>query len=350
MPLPIFFIVGRPRTGTTLLRSLFDAHPDVQIPWECQFVLNLYPEYSKLNQWDKQTLQRFYKDLLQQWQFISWNVDHDKLQSDLLAKEGNASYVEVCEVVYRNFISFYKKNDIKLIGDKNHGYTIYTDRLKKIYPDAKFIYILRDYRDNYHSVTKVDFELPVISLVVYKWKYFYKKALEAAKRYPDSFYFIRYEDLATDPQLHFSRICDFLGITYMPEVMDFYKMKDRAQETYPDDVLQKHHKSLFNPVNTSRLGLWKKSLTKRQVMIADQVAGNYADLAGYEREYKRYSIIISLLAAPGVLYARFLYFMTGIIDKFPYRLREKILSKGPLWLAGVFGKLSGKKVKERQAV
>ncbi|MGE5382543.1 MAG: sulfotransferase family protein [Omnitrophica WOR_2 bacterium] len=343
MSLPVFFIIGRPRTGTTLLRSLFDAHPNVQIPWECQFILNLYPQYGDLNYWTKEKISQFYNDLIQQWQFSAWNINHEKLKADLYELEGKNDYVTVCETVYLNFISFYNKEEIKVIGDKNHGYTIYTDRLKKLWPEAKFIYILRDYRDNYHSVTKVDFELPVVSLVVYKWKYFYKKALEASKKYPDSFYFIRYEDLATDPHLHFSKICAFLNIPYLPEVFEFYRMKEKASTIYPDDILEKHHKSLFNPINTSRLGLWKKAMNKRQVKIADYVAGEYADRAGYQREFTKYNLLTAIEAAPGVLYARFLYFMTVIIDKFPYRLREKILSKGPLMLAKVFGKTFGKR-------
>ncbi len=32
--LPFFFIIGRPRSGTTLLRTLFDVHPNVIIPLE----------------------------------------------------------------------------------------------------------------------------------------------------------------------------------------------------------------------------------------------------------------------------------------------------------------------------
>jgi len=336
---PFFFIIGRPRTGTTLLRSLFDAHPNIQIPWECQFVLNLYPRYGKITEWTKPVINEFCNDLSQQWQFSAWNIEIDKLKADLLSLGINTDYRIVCETVYMSFKSFYNKAEIEWIGDKNHGYTIYTDRLKKIFPEAKFIYILRDYRDNYHSVTKVDFELPVASLVVYKWKHFYKKALKAAEKYPDDFYFIRYEDLASDPHFYFKEICQFLNIQYLPEVFEFYRMKEKAAENYPADILEKHHKSLFNPINTSRLGLWKQSMSKRQVKIADQVAGKYADKAGYQRTYSGYSIITSFQAAPGVLYARFLYLMTSIIDKFPYRWRERILSKGPLWLAQTFGKL-----------
>jgi len=340
---PFFFIIGRPRTGTTLLRSLFDAHPNVQIPWECQFVLNLYPKYGNLELWNLETLERFYTDLLDQWQFSAWNIDHKKLKSELLQCEGENSYASICQLVYLNHISFYTKETIQLIGDKNHGYTIYTQRLKKLFPEAKFVYILRDYRDNFESVRKVDFEMPIVSLVVYKWKYFYKKALRASKKYPESFYFIRYEDLVTEPEIQFQKLCDFLDIPYIPEVFDFYKMKEKAEGKYPADILEKHHKSLFNPVNKSRMGLWEKTMTKRQIRIADHVAGKYAAQAGYLKQFEGYSFWIAIQALPGIWYARMLYFATKIIDKMPYRIREKILSKGPLWLAKVFSGLFRKK-------
>ena len=341
--IPIFFIIGRPRTGTTLIQSLFDAHPDVIIPWECQFVLNLYPAYGQISVWETADLRQFYDDLLKQWQFSTWNIDHNQLLEALLKCTGERTYRDICQVVYLNYKSLFPKGEIRLIGDKNHGYTIYTERLLKIYPEAKFIYILRDYRDNFDSVKRVDFEVPIVSLVVYKWKYFYRKAREAAERHPGAFYFLRYEDLATEPEKYFREISDFTGISYDPAVFEFYRMKGKATETYPTDVIEKHHQSLFNPINTSRLGLWKKSMTETQVRIADQVAGRYAVMAGYERRYEDFSLWIALLAMPGVFYARTIYFFTRIFDRFPYRLREKILSKGPLLIAKVFSMLFRRK-------
>ena len=337
--IPFFFILGRPRTGTTLLRALFDAHPNVQIPWECQFMLNLQPRYGKITNWTEGILETFYADLLTQWQFSSWNIDHVKLKRELRECQGISTYSRICTVVYLNYISFYSKKEVRLIGDKNHGYTIYTRRLKELFPDARFIYILRDYRDNYESVRNVDFELPIVSLVVYKWKYFYKKALKASIQYPGSFYFIRYEDLVTDPQFHFGKLCEFLDIPYVAEVFDFYKKKEEAERKYPADILEKHHKSLFNPVNTSRIGRWERSLSPRQVRIADQVAGKYASLAGYERKHRGFNAWIGLLALPGVCYGRLIYLMTSIVDRFPYRIREKLLSRGPLWIARKFSGL-----------
>ena len=334
--IPFFFIIGRPRSGTTLLRSLFDAHPNVLIPWECQFMLNLLPRYGKITIWTIETLDLFYSDLLRQWQFSAWNIDRERLQTELHACEGATTYEDVCRVVYLNHISFFPKETIRLIGDKNHGYTIYTHRLKKLLPDSKFIFILRDYRDNYQSVRNVDFEIPVVSLVVHKWRHFYCKALQASNKYPGSFYFIRYEELVNDPVHHFGKLCAFLDIPFVPGVFDFYKMKDKAEEMYPEEILKKHHKSLFNPINTSRVGLWEKSLSRRQVRIADYVAGAYADQAGYRRKYTGFNPWIAFLALPGVTYARLIYMLTHLINRFPYRLREKLLSEGPLFLAKTF--------------
>ncbi|GAB1405339.1 MAG: sulfotransferase [Lentimicrobiaceae bacterium] len=348
-PLPLFFIIGRPRTGTTLLQSLLDAHPNIQIPWECQFVLNLYPRYGKITNWSQELLLAFYDDLLKQWQFSTWNIDRYKLRADLINDAGKNTYRNICEKVYLNFISLYPKHDLRWIGDKNHGYTIYIDRLKRIYPEAKFIYVLRDYRDNFYSVTRVDFELPVVSLVTYKWKYFYRQALSASRRYPGDVLFLRYEDLAREPERYFGQVCTFLGIDYHASVFDFYKKKEEVAKTYPTDVLDKHHKSLYNPINTSRLNLWKQNLTPVQVKIADMIAGEYAVLAGYERQYVNFGMLIRLRAIPGVAYARLLYLLTHIIDRFPYRWREKILSKGPLWLAGIAAEWLNKKQQTRSA-
>ncbi len=90
----------------------------------------------------------------------------------------------------------------------------------------------------------------------------------------------------TNPEDNLRKICEFLDVPFVPGVFDFYKMKGKAEEKYPADILQKHHKSLFNPVNTSRIGLWEKSMSERQVQIADHVAGKFAEQAGYKRKYR----------------------------------------------------------------
>ncbi|MCF8230177.1 MAG: sulfotransferase [Bacteroidales bacterium] len=339
--IPIFFIVGRPRTGTTLLLKMFDAHPNVTIPWECQYIINLYSKYGKIRRWQKKELLSFYHDVMATWQFKFWSIDRERLREDVLACDPGVSYADLCKKVHLAHQSLYPKGDIQYIGDKNPGYTIYVDQLKKIYPDAKFIFINRDYRDNFYSIRNVDFELPVVSVVVYKWKHFFRKALQAKKKYPASVFFLNYEDLAANPSVKFKEVCDFLGIAFREESLEFQKKKEESLQQLKTERSRKHHRSLFEPVDTRRIGLWKNQLTEKEIRIADFVAGHYAERAGYERKFRKARLKTRFRSYPGILYAKMIYILTSIVDIFPYKSRAFILNKGPLMLVKVFMKLRG---------
>jgi len=349
--IPFFFVVGRPRSGTTLLRTLFDAHPNISFPPECQFIVNLYPKYGKLVEWNSKLLTEFYNDVTSQWLFDTWKIDNDKLKKRLLLFEGNHSYGTICKAVYLEYNSLFEKDAIKFIGDKNPGYAIYTKLLLKIFPEAKFIHILRDYRDNFVSIKNVDFELPIPSLVVQKWKYFYRKFQKDSKSKPDSYYLLNYEKLARNPEKEYAYLCEFVGISYNESVFDFHKKKDDILKEYPTGYIKTYHTSLLQKVNTSKIGVWKKQLSKKQIRIMDQTAGRIAEESGYEREYRGTNLWYSILAFPGRAYAAMLYVATKIVDTFPYKIRTAILIKGPLFLAKVYLSIfNRKKYKELSSV
>ena len=337
--IPVFFIVGRPRSGTTLLRTLFDAHPDVQIPPECKFILDLYPKYGRKTSWNETDLLEFYNDLIKQWRFDIWTIDREKLRLDLMNCAGNATYSLICKVVYLHYDSFFPKGQVIMIGDKNPGYTIYTRRLLKIFPDAKFIHILRDYRDNYVSVKDVDFELPLPSLVAAKWKLFYKNFRKAGLSRPEQYTTIRYEDLVSDPGESLSQLCRFLGLAYRSEVLNFHEKKDDVFKAYPKEFITRYHANLLNEVNKSRSGVWKTKLSKKEIRLADLAVGKVAEEAGYQREYKGFNLWLYMQALPGIILAHTLATLTIIVDKFPYRVRMIILNQGPIVVAKTFLKI-----------
>lgn len=334
--IPYFFILGRPRSGTTLLRTLFDAHPNVKIPPECKFILDLYPKYGKKENWSEKDLMGFYDDLLQQWRFDTWKIDPGELKGALLSCSGKNPYSKICRVVYDQYKSFFKKEQILWFGDKNPGYTIYSRRLLEIFPDAKFIQIIRDYRDNYVSVKDVDFELPVPSLVATKWRLFYHSVRKASGLNPDRYRTVRYEDLVEDPEKEMKALCAFLGIDYHPEVLDFYKKEEEVFKVYPKKFITRYHANLVKKVNKSRSGIWKEKLSAREVRLADFAVGSTAEKAGYRREYAGFNPVVSLQAFPGIFLAHTLAVLTKIVDKFPYGLRMMILNRGPILVAQTF--------------
>jgi hypothetical protein len=334
--IPVFFIIGRPRSGTTLLRTLFDAHPNVSIPPECKFILDLYPKYGRKNNWSEKDLLEFFADLKEQWRFDTWTIDLEKLKEDLLACKGKVPYSSICKVVYLRYGSFFPKNEILWIGDKNPGYTIYSKRLLKIFPDAKFIQILRDYRDNYVSVKDVDFELPIPSLVATKWKLFYRNVMKASRQHPDRFITVQYEELVSEPALHLEELCKFLGLEYHPEVLDFHEKKDDVFKAYPKEFITRYHANLLNRVNKSRSGVWKTKLSEKEIRLVDFAVGKIAEEAGYHREFKGFRAGIFLKALPGIFLAYSLAIMTKIVDRMPYRLRMNMLNRWPLAIAGTY--------------
>jgi len=337
--IPFFFIVGRPRSGTTLLRTLFDANPHVVVPPESQFIVNLYSRYGKITFWTNELVKAFVDDISQQWLFNTWKIPDLQLQEALTPFVGHHTYGELCKAVYLEYQSIYPKKEILFIGDKNPGYTIYTKLLSEIFPEAKFIHIIRDYRDHFVSVRNVDFELPIVSLVVFKWRLFVMHFRKMKNKYPNTHLEINYEDLVRNPEKEMKQLCLFTGVPFDPDIFEFYKQADTAVELINSDVFKKFHSSLFKKINPDKIGVYKKELSVRQIKIADAAAGKYAELAGYQRDYKKPGWGIQLLAFPGVVIAWKLRLLTKIVDRFPYQWRERILSRWPLKVAKAYLKI-----------
>jgi hypothetical protein len=223
--------------------------------------------------------------------------------------------------------SLYDKKETLWIGDKNPVYSIFAHRFRKIFPEAKFICIIRDYRDNFVSIQRlvdkdVPVEAPSLSLQVGRWRYFIKLFLWCKEHFPDKYYILRYEDLVTQQETTFKSLCEFLGIAYDPVVFDFYKKKEETLKTYGNNVWEKFHDNLLEPVNTGRMNTWQEVLTTGQVRMADQIAGKYADCLGYERKYKGFSLWIWIKSRPMLTYNYFLLMLMVFGTYLPYRVGQ----------------------------
>lgn len=289
LTVPIFFIMGRPRSGTTLLSTLFDAHPNVRIPPEFPIMLPLYQAFRKVKVWDETVIKEFVAFIFQHNVFIhrtleNLKIDREAFTAELLKLQGIGTVQDFLKKVNEQGFSLFPKGELLRIGDKNPVYSIYTRRFLKIFPDAKFICIVRDYRDNYVSMRKLSdlkLEAPVLTLQVYRWRYVAKLFLSCGREYPDRVKIIRYEDLVTDKSAVVQDLCDFIGIPFEPGVFDFYRKKEETEKAYDNPLIARFHGSLMNPVNTGRMEQWKRELSPREVRMADTVAGRFGRRFGY---------------------------------------------------------------------
>lgn len=301
--IPFFFIIGRPRSGTTLLRSIFDAHPNVVLPFESPVILNLYKKYKKHRQWDDAAVDELYADLEKQPYFERWRVDKEDLRQRIMSYQGEISFQVLVRLIYLGYQSVFDKGEVKWFGDKNPVYSFYADRLYRMFPDAKFIHITRDYRDNLVSLKQVTFEAPIPALIAYRWVRANKLMDKIIRKAPKQVYRLRYEDLAASPEVKTKEICNFLGIEFFPEQLEYRKKLEGAKERAAEYQIR-NHQSLMKPVNTGRIAIWKGALTPEEVKVMDMVAGRNADEHGYEREYKGAYPMLRLRSMPVLIYAR----------------------------------------------
>jgi len=347
---PMFFILGRPRTGSTLLRTLFDAHPQVIIPQEWPMLLLLHFQFEKVKYWDKQKLEEFYQALFQPlripfWSIRNWpGIDLELLHKNILLCEGEQALETLLKVVYFHYNSFFEKKEIVLIGDKNPAISNHPELLAKLFPTAKFIHLVRDYRDNLVSLLEVDFEMPNVTLLTYRWKYSYRVIEKAAAIHPDRFFKIRYEDLVKQPESQFGQLCSFLRIQEDVSIFSFHTRKEELEHSFPPEILQRYFSSLMQPIDERKVGVYKQKLTAKQIRIADLVAGKTAEQAGYQREFTRFSVFSYLWVAPAILYTKGLYLIGKMVKILPYKWMLWLINK-PSVIVGIYTKLFGSKTR-----
>lgn len=290
-------------------------------------------------------IKEFIDDLFRTRYFDKWLITRDDITNRLLAVKGENTFQNMILEVYKAYKSVYPKKEIMMIGDKNPMFSLYPDRIHELFPESKIIHITRDYRDNYMSLINVNFEVPIVPIVIYRWKFALKKMWKLKAEHPGLIYSIRYEDLVAEPEKQTRLLCGFLGIDFDPSVLGFYEKKEEAQAQYAGNQdLSKIHKSLFNPISTEKVDKWKQEMTERQIRIADLVMGKTAEKAGYKRMFPRFNILLYISILPALIYANLMYKMIMLGDHLPYKMRNSLNRFLGIFLK-IYWKFNQRKVK-----
>ncbi|MEI6901305.1 MAG: sulfotransferase domain-containing protein, partial [Bacteroidota bacterium] len=175
-----------------------------------------------------------------------------------------------------------------------------------------------------------------------RWRFFVSMFLDCKRKYPEKYYILRYEDLASAPETTFKSLSDFLGIAYDPSVFDFHKKKEEVSAIYSNTIWDKFHDNLLKPVNTGRMNTWQGKLTSEEVRMADMIAGKYADKLGYERQKNGFNLWLFLKACPMLTYNYILLTMMILGSYLPAKTSQWFFFKAT-FLLKVYLKIVGKK-------
>jgi hypothetical protein len=280
--IPFFFIIGRPRSGTSLLRMLLDAHPQVSIPFECPMILDLWPKYGQLKTWSTNTKNEFCEDVVQVRKFAMWQLSAKHVREILEPLPENMDFNALISHLYQHFPSVFPKDKTHILGDKNPIYSLYLPQLFQLFPEARFIYLNRDFRDHALSMQKHQMGSASLFNIGFKWAYAYRCFKELQQQAADRFLYIRYEDFVESPEEHYQQLCRFLQIDYEPEALSFYQYKNEFEKRFSEDLINKHHSNLFRPINASSVYKWKEVMSAKDRDKLNFAVGSLALEAGYE--------------------------------------------------------------------
>jgi len=291
---PIPFIVGVGRSGTTLLRLMLDAHPELSIPPETHFI----PRLSQLDNKASSLREEFIETITQSPTWIDFQIPEKAFREKL--KEINPFTVSRgLKCFYQLYANRFKKYRW---GDKTPPYNLHMTSIQELFPQAHFIHIIRDGRDVALSLRHLWFGPGEdIREQASDWLSRIHKSQQQAQTL-QHYMEIRYEDLVTNPKSVLKKICKFIDISYNVQMQRYHQTAesrlDELGHRYNQDgsiwVNRNQrifiHKLTAQPPDQSRIERWKIEMSRNERLQFETIAGDLLSEYGYETELIRKEI------------------------------------------------------------
>jgi hypothetical protein len=276
--LPAFpFVVGEARSGTTLVRVMLDAHPELAIPPESYFVSGLYPFRSRYDRDGGFDLRRFALDLQGLRKFREWDLPAGALASTFGEPMPTGTYSDAIRLLYRTYADVHGKSRY---GDKSPGYVTRMGLLAGLFPEARFVHIVRDVRSVALSLVEMPQEWGTRTVPegAARWRHRVGRGhAEGLALGPDRYLEVRYEDLVTDAERELRRILEFLLLPWDDTVLRY---AERGLSRVPQGS-RAIHGNVARPPTTTRD--WREQMSREDLEVVEAIAGDLLAEMGYER-------------------------------------------------------------------
>jgi hypothetical protein len=287
-PAPAPFVVGLTRSGTTLLRMMLDAHPELAIPPETHFVPGLIK------------VARSGGDVEAMLAAMTSNRTWDDFGIDAGTMRARLERVDRGDgaAAVRAFFGAYAELQGKpRWGDKTPAYMLSVQRIGRALPEARFVHLIRDGRDVALSqAARALNEQPSPPEQAARWVKRIGKAREQAAtlkgpRYVEA----RYEDLVRDPETTLRRICAFIELPWDEAMLAYHERAAkrltemagslRAERGHAEQAAGyriENHAPTTKPPDPGKLDKWRREMAPEDVAAYDAVAGDLLRELGYE--------------------------------------------------------------------
>jgi hypothetical protein len=290
---PAPFIVGVGRSGTTLLRMMLDAHPQLAIPPETHFVPRLIGAAEAWRVTPERLLDAAINDPHRRW------GDFGISEEEYLERLREIPTVNQADPVRAFFRLYAEKAGKPRWGDKTPGYLTRMRRIKRTLPEARFVHVIRDGRDVALSwnrrLGQREGKDPIpVERLAQRWQRQISGAREDADAIGD-YLEIRYEQLVLDTEPTLRRVCEFIALEWDPAMLEYHeRAPERLQEmardmpaadgrpARPGEERLRAHALTAEPPKRERVHAWREQMPHSDREAFERVAGDLLAELGYE--------------------------------------------------------------------
>jgi hypothetical protein len=264
------FIVGMPRSGTKLMRALLNQHPQINLTLaESHFIPYFVNKFGNPPRCRvREDLNPFVRELRQTAFFATMSKAGYALHdSTFLENVDYTKWSSIFEHVFRHF-GCKQETPGTIWGDKTPGYINHMPLLKQLFPDAKFLHIVRDPRDYCLSVKK-SFKKSIYRAAV-RWQQGVGKAHRYGARLGQDYLEVRYELLLEEPVFTMKQVSSFIGVPYDDRIVDL--------TSAPEDLGDaKGHSKIV----TDNKGKYLTQLSRIDLKRIEEIVCDVAESVGY---------------------------------------------------------------------
>lgn len=268
------FIIGMPRSGTKLIRDILNRHPNIGIPViESHFIPYMIRKFGNPpNLSPEGEFDRFYREFSNTSFF--WDAQalgNSLLKEDLQKQIDPSSWNSIFGTILRYYSPKKDSNDF-IWGDKTPGYLNHMKLLKELYPQARFLHIIRDPRDYALSVKKTWGKS--LYRAADTWRHSLQSAHSVGQEIGEDYQEVQYEELITKPEMLLPEICEFLDCEFTSAML----ILDQPVENYGDTRGSQE-------IVSNNLEKYTHELNSTIVKRIEEIVFPIANLLGYTLHY-----------------------------------------------------------------
>jgi len=272
---PPLFVLGVRRSGTTLLRVMLDRHSALAVPDESYFI----PQLADRHRGSVDTT-AFLDDLRRLPTVGEWGVDIGAVASRL------HSGMSTGEAIGAVYLAYAAARGKERWGDKTPLYMQHLHLLDRLFPEARYLHLIRDGRDAAVSFLQMPEGVVTRSWAhprdaggfACQWRSEVRAAQALGRRVGDRYVEVRYETLVAEPEQELRRSADHAGLPYEPEMLDYAGSVD---------VADKPHQQRLREQPTVGVRDWRSELSAEDARGFSAVAGDLLAELGYEQPGSR---------------------------------------------------------------